>query len=143
MALTLRPWQDSAINKALNWLDDKKKNNNKFLINAAPGSGKTICASVIAKKLIEKKEIDRVIIIAPRREVVKQWKEEFKSITGRSMLIITGKNEDMGIDICATWNALENIPEVTINTSPISLEYVGISPQKKKLVQFFTKNKYF
>lgn len=112
MALTLRPWQDSAINKALNWLDDKKKNNNKFLINAAPGSGKTICASVIAKKLIEKKEIDRVIIIAPRREVVKQWKEEFKSITGRSMLIITGKNEDMGIDICATWNALENIPEL-------------------------------
>ena len=28
------------------------------------------------------------------------------------MLIITGKNEDMGIDICATWNALENIPEL-------------------------------
>ena len=111
MSLTLRPWQDTALNKALNWFNsNKSNNNNKFLINAAPGSGKTICASVIAKKLLDNKSIDRVIIIAPRREVVKQWKNEFKTVTGRSMLIITGKNEDVGLDVCATWNALGENP---------------------------------
>ena len=52
--IKLRPWQSEAINKCLNWflLENKKK----FLINAAPGAGKTICASVIAKELLEKKK---------------------------------------------------------------------------------------
>ena len=51
MTLKLRPWQDSAINKAINWLAVKKKDK-RFLINAAPGAGKTICAAVLAKNLI-------------------------------------------------------------------------------------------
>ena len=54
MSLTLRPWQDTALNKALNWFNsNKSNNNNKFLINAAPGSGKTICASVIAPGIVD------------------------------------------------------------------------------------------
>ena len=53
--IKLRPWQSEAINKCLNWflLKDEKK----FLINAAPGAGKTICASVLAKELLEKKKL--------------------------------------------------------------------------------------
>ena len=86
MSLKLRPWQDSAINKALNWLIIKKKDK-RFLINAAPGSGKTICAAVLAKNLIDANEIERVIVIAPRREVVKQWKDEYGSVTGYSFMI--------------------------------------------------------
>ena len=67
--INLRPWQLKAIAKCLKWflLENKKR----FLINAAPGSGKTICASVIAKELLDKKKIDRVIVIAPRNEVVR------------------------------------------------------------------------
>ena len=105
MPLTIRPWQNSAISKAINWFDQKK--DNKFLINAAPGAGKTICAALIAKKLIEKGEIDRVIVIAPRREVVKQWKDEYKTITNRTMLVVVGPNEDIGVDVCATWNSVQ------------------------------------
>ena len=105
MPLSIRPWQNSAINKAIDWFDQKK--DNKFLINAAPGAGKTICAALIAKKLIEKGEIDRVIVIAPRREVVKQWKDEYKTITNRTMLVVVGPNEDMGVDVCATWNSVQ------------------------------------
>ena len=107
MTLKLRPWQDSAINKAINWLAVKKKDK-RFLINAAPGAGKTICAAVLAKNLIDAGEIERVIIIAPRREVVKQWKDEFKIVTNRAMLIETGGSEDLGLDICSTWNSVEN-----------------------------------
>ena len=51
MALNLRPWQESAINKCLKWFDSNQ--DNKFLVNAAPGAGKTICASVIALELIK------------------------------------------------------------------------------------------
>ena len=108
MALSLRSWQDQAINKSLNWFSSENQSNNKFLINAAPGAGKTICAAVIAKKLIEKNAIKRVIVIAPRKEVVKQWKEEFKAVTGRSMLVVVGKNEDQGLDVCATWNSVDD-----------------------------------
>ena len=111
MITNLRPWQKEAIFKCLNWF----KNKNRFLINAAPGAGKTICASTIAKLLIEDSQVDRVIVIAPRREIVKQWAEEFKSITGRSMMKITNSSneiEDLGIDLCATWNSVQNLLDV-------------------------------
>ena len=107
MSLKLRPWQSKAVNKALDWLLAKKKDK-RFLINAAPGTGKTICASVIAKELFDKDQINRVIVIAPRKEVVNQWRSEFKIITKRSMLKVTGKSEDLGLDICATWNSVQS-----------------------------------
>ena len=74
--LMLREWQKEAHNKCLDWFaaDPAHKH---FVINAAPGAGKTVCASIIAKSLIEKGDIDRVIVIAPRSEVVRQWGEEF------------------------------------------------------------------
>tara|TARA_A100001035_G_scaffold277376_1_gene274068 strand:+ start:3013 stop:4692 length:1680 start_codon:yes stop_codon:yes gene_type:complete len=109
-SVKLRPWQAKAITKCKNWfLVDKNK---RFLINAAPGSGKTICATVIAKELIEKKVIERVIVIAPTKEVVKQWADEFKFVTGRHMTKITGSNqgfEDYGVDLCATWQSIQGL----------------------------------
>ncbi|SDK03567.1 DEAD/DEAH box helicase [Billgrantia gudaonensis] len=110
--LNLRPWQTTAIKKAEDWLlgADGGKH---FLINAAPGSGKTICASVIAKQLYEKGEIDRTIVIAPRAEVVRQWSDEFKFVTGKTMMKVTGADhEDLagyGLDLCATWAAVEGL----------------------------------
>ena len=77
MKLKLRPWQTKAVNKALDWLLVKNKDK-RFLINAAPGTGKTICAAVIAKELFDKEEINRVIVIAPRKEVVNQWRSNLK-----------------------------------------------------------------
>ena len=112
--ITLRPWQKEALDKALDWLTIQKQNK-RFLINAAPGSGKTRCASVIAKKLIELKEIDRVIVIAPRKEIVNQWVEDFEVITGRDMVKATGANreevEDTEEDLCVTWQAVQSLRE--------------------------------
>ena len=84
--LTLRPWQSQCTAKAEKWFSEGNKT---FLMNVAPGGGKTKASCVIAKKLLENGEIDCVVAIAPRRTVVAQWAEDFQNICGRTMLQIT------------------------------------------------------
>jgi superfamily II DNA or RNA helicase len=107
----LRPWQEEASRKALDWLI-RKREDRHFLINAAPGAGKTIAASAIARQLLALNEIDRVIVIAPRREVVNQWGRDFQMVTGRYMSRATGGDGDieaLEVDICATWAAVQGL----------------------------------
>ena len=114
MKIKLRPWQIEAINKCLSWYSNNQ-NEPQFIINAAPGSGKTIAACSIAQQLIEKKEIDRVIIIAPRTEVVNQWSKDYKMITILSMSKVTAGDSDISsldIDICATWAAIQGLTNI-------------------------------
>ena len=111
--INLRPWQAQAIKKALAWLVEEHVDRH-FLINAAPGAGKTICASVIAAQLLERNEVGRVIVIAPRSEVVRQWADEYKIVTGRTMMKVTGSHadiEDYGTDLCATWSAVQGLQD--------------------------------
>ena len=103
----LRQWQEEAIQKCLNWFIEENIDK-RFLINAAPGTGKTICACSISKKLFELNKIKRVIVIAPRSEIVNQWSEEFRTITNRTMLKITSEKEDLGLDLCSTWSSVQN-----------------------------------
>ena len=106
----LRPWQKEALDKSIHWFS--KNTGNPFLIDAAPGAGKTRCASFIARKLAKLKKIDRVIIIAPRKEIADQWSKEFKEVTGRTMIKVTqaeGEVEDLGTDLCATWQAVKGL----------------------------------
>lgn len=109
----LRPWQAEALQKALTWLLDIRTDRH-FLINAAPGAGKTLCASMIARHLLDAGEIERVIVIAPRSPVVGQWADEFKNVTGRSMTKVTGMHGNIdayGTDLCATWNAVQGLQD--------------------------------
>ena len=111
--IRLRDWQALATHKAVKWFIETKADRH-FLINAAPGAGKTICASVIAKRLLDAGEIGRVIVIAPRTEVVRQWADEYKYVTGRPMMKVTGADADVsdyGIDVCATWAAISSLQE--------------------------------
>lgn len=111
MQTKLRPWQVEALNKALRWLLVERKDRH-FLVNAAPGAGKTIAACAIAKELIDRGEIDRVVVIAPRAEVVNQWAEDFRRVTGRFMTKVTGRDQDiesLGMDLCATWSAVQGL----------------------------------
>ena len=105
--LKLRPWQSECKTKAIEWFN---AGNRTFLMDVAPGGGKTKASCVIAKKLLEVGEIDCVIAIAPRRSVVHQWAEDFQAICGRTMLQITGNDEDLsaygGVDFAITWSAL-------------------------------------
>ncbi|MDA9902602.1 DEAD/DEAH box helicase family protein [Gammaproteobacteria bacterium] len=116
----LRPWQAQCVDKAIHWLTSIKPELGKnlakrFLINAAPGAGKTIAASVIAEKLISLGLVERVIVLAPLSEVVTQWGNEFKMVTSRYMGKVTSSDGDlsaMGIDICASWAAVQNMADV-------------------------------
>ena len=111
--IKLRPWQSEAAEKTLNWFLNVKKDKH-FLTNAAPACGKTIYASYTAAKLIEKNEIDRVIVIAPTKEVVRKWGEEFYFVTKRHMTKVTSSDldiQDFGVDLCATWAAVEGLLE--------------------------------
>jgi superfamily II DNA or RNA helicase len=105
--LKLRPWQIECKTKALNWFST---GNRTFLMDVAPGGGKTKAACMIAKELLETGEIDCVVVVAPRRSVVRQWAEDFQTICGRTMLQITGNDEDLsaygGVDFAITWSAL-------------------------------------
>jgi hypothetical protein len=108
MQTILRPWQAEALDKALHWFMERRDRH--FLINAAPGAGKTLAACAIAKALIDRSEIDRIIVIAPRAEVVNQWGEDFRRVTGRFMTKVTGRDQDIGsfgMDLCATWAAVQ------------------------------------
>lgn len=109
----LRPWQKTALQKAIHWFLNVGKHR-QFLMNAAPGAGKTLASISIANELIKKNEIDRVIIIAPRTEVVDQFAVDFKNYTGRFMSKVTKSDGDLsqlGTDICATWNALVGLKD--------------------------------
>jgi len=111
--MELRPWQKEALAKACRWLLIEKEDRH-FLINAAPGAGKTVAASVIANEMFRLDSIDRVVVIAPRKEVVNQWAKEFKQVTGRHMSKVTGSDGDLvvlDVDLCATWAAIENLSE--------------------------------
>ena len=107
--VTLRPWQTECVQKAMSWFQDTNKH---FLVNAAPGAGKTIAACIIAQQLFEKELIDCVVLIAPRKAVLDQWTADFREITGRNMFKITGSDtepEDYGTDYAATWSAVQGL----------------------------------
>ena len=109
--IKLRPWQEEATTKAINWLLKDRKDKH-FLLNAAPGSGKTIAACTIARELFDRNEIDRVIVIAPRSEVVNQWSKDFNLVTQRPMSKVTGIDGNidyLGMDVCATWSAIQGL----------------------------------
>ena len=111
MQTKLRPWQLEALNKALRWLVVDRQDR-RFLINAAPGAGKTIAACAIAQELIQRNEIDRVVVIAPRVEVVNQWSDDFRRVTGRLTTKVTGRDQDieaLNLDLCATWAAVQGL----------------------------------
>jgi superfamily II DNA or RNA helicase len=108
--LRLREWQEQALRKCLKWLLETKADK-RFLINAAPGAGKTKAACAIAQKLFDLGEIDRVIVIAPRVEVVNQWGKDFRQITGRFMAKVTGSDSAIEMDVCATWGAIQGLQD--------------------------------
>ena len=110
MPLELRNWQKEAKSKCIKHFE--QSTDKFFIINAAPGAGKTKAAIAIAQKLIANERVDRVFVVAPRREVVNQWSKDFENLTGRKMLKITGNTVEFsssGIDLCCTWSALTGV----------------------------------
>ncbi len=64
---SLRAWQRRALSAAADW------RSGPFLIAAAPGSGKTRPALILARELLRRREIDRVAIVCPTAPLTQQW----------------------------------------------------------------------
>jgi len=114
MENTLRKWQQEAIQQAMNCYKSGKKH---FAVDAAPGSGKTLFAIHMIKEMMEKGMIDRVIVIAPRNEIVRQWAKDFRRVTGKPMMKLTRGEanaldaEDIEENIASTWAGIKGISD--------------------------------
>ena len=62
----LRIWQSEALDRLL-------RDNDDFLAVATPGAGKTTFALVAAQRLIERGEIQRIIVVVPTAHLRGQW----------------------------------------------------------------------
>lgn len=62
----LRVWQEEALGRLL-------KNNDDFLAVATPGAGKTTFALVAAQKLIQRADIEKIIVVVPTAHLRGQW----------------------------------------------------------------------
>ena len=80
--MKLRVWQEECINKAITHY---KNDHSHFLALATPGAGKTMMASVLAKRLIELGLIDLVICISPSIIVSDDFRSELESQLGKKL----------------------------------------------------------
>lgn len=77
--VNLRAWQSECIETALDKYSRKLPH---FLCLATPGAGKTIMASVLANRLLDKGDIDLVICFTPSLIVSDDFRETLSSIVG-------------------------------------------------------------
>lgn len=63
---TLRVWQEEALARML-------RNSDDFLLVATPGAGKTRFALTVAQRLIEREEIQQIIVVVPTAYLREQW----------------------------------------------------------------------
>ena len=109
--VSLRAWQAEAVDKALVWY--KGNADRHFVVNAAPGAGKTMMAAALIIKMFEQGMFDRIVVIAPRDEVVRQWAKTIKSVTGRHVGKITAADgltvDEAHDDIAITWSSVKNL----------------------------------
>jgi len=75
--MRLRDWQQKCIKIALTKYNNNNNNTVKhFLTLATPGAGKTVMASVLAKKLYDKKLVDIILCFSPSSVVSADFADE-------------------------------------------------------------------
>jgi superfamily II DNA or RNA helicase len=64
---SLRAWQRLALERLADWRDGP------FLISAAPGAGKTRPALELARDLLSRRVVKRVVVLCPTTPLTRQW----------------------------------------------------------------------
>ncbi|MDA7086240.1 DEAD/DEAH box helicase family protein [Pseudomonas sp. SA3-5] len=81
MSGTLRDWQKSCINKALEHFNATPH----FFCQATPGAGKTRMAAELASRLLDQDRIDLVMCFAPSCQVIEGFRSTFAAVLGRRL----------------------------------------------------------
>ncbi|NAZ86261.1 DEAD/DEAH box helicase family protein [Kineococcus sp. T90] len=68
----LRAWQREAVEL---YFDPEREDPEDFLVTATPGAGKTTFALALARRLLEARKVDRVVVVAPTDHLRTQWAE--------------------------------------------------------------------
>lgn len=104
----LRRWQEEA--KRIYAAHRQKE----FLLTATPGSGKSAAAAEIARMLMERGKIDRIVVVAPTEHLKYQWAKSF---------------HEVGIKLDPTWsNANRDEPS---DAHGIVVTYAQVSADSK------------
>ncbi|GAB7193292.1 DEAD/DEAH box helicase [Kineococcus sp. NUM-3379] len=69
-ARPLRAWQRAALEA---YFDPARGDGSDFLVTATPGAGKTTFALTLARRLLEQRRVDRVVVVAPTDHLRTQW----------------------------------------------------------------------
>lgn len=77
--ITPYPFQQRAINAAVNWM---KRNTDPCLLDLSMSSGKSVMAAFIAKELVNLAPDKKVLILCPSASLVRQNAEKVKEICG-------------------------------------------------------------
>lgn len=81
MTRSLRDWQFSCVNKALQHFTVTPH----FFCQATPGAGKTRMAAELTSRLLEQEKIDLVLCFAPSCQVVEGFRSTFAAVLGRRL----------------------------------------------------------
>ncbi len=71
-ARPLRAWQNAALER---YFDPGREDPRDFLVTATPGAGKTTFALALARRLLDSRRVDRVVVVAPTDHLRTQWAE--------------------------------------------------------------------
>ncbi|PPK92003.1 superfamily II DNA or RNA helicase [Kineococcus xinjiangensis] len=69
-ARPLRAWQHDALEA---YFDPAREDCADFLVTATPGAGKTTFALTLARRLLDSRRVDRVVVVAPTDHLRTQW----------------------------------------------------------------------
>ena len=71
-ARPLRAWQNAALER---YFDPARDEPADFLVTATPGAGKTTFALALARRLLDSRRVDRIVVVAPTDHLRTQWAE--------------------------------------------------------------------
>lgn len=71
-ARPLRAWQHAALEQ---YFDPGRDDPEDYLVTATPGAGKTTFALALARRLLDSRRVDRIVVVAPTDHLRTQWAE--------------------------------------------------------------------
>ena len=69
MIKTLRPYQEEAVNRTIQWI---KKNSEPCLLDLSVGAGKTVIIAKLAEIILSMAPQKKILVIAPNKELIEQ-----------------------------------------------------------------------